>query len=266
MMPLVVARQVHHVHDERRALDMAQELVPQAAALVSTLDKPGDVGHDEAVIARARHAQVRHERGERVVGDLRARRAHLRDERRLAGARHAHEGRVGHELHLQLDPALLGRLAQLGERGRAPGRRHEVDVAAAAHAALGHGDALAVVREVGDELARLLGLLEVLAHHRAHGHLEHKVLAGGAMHAAALAVRAALGLEVVLEAVLDERGQAGIGLHHHVAAPPSPPFTCMRTLSMNTWAPLSPFRFRIEGNRGTNSLISQLGLYMKSAP
>ena len=179
------------MHDERRALDVAQELVSQTAPFVRALDEAGDVGHDEAVVPRTRHAEVRHERGERVVGDLRPRRAHLSDERRLARRRHAHEGRVGHELHLQLDPALLRRLAQLGERGRASGRRHEVDVAAAAHAALGHGDAFAVVREV---------------------------LAGGSVHARALAVRAALGFEMVFEAVFDERGQAGIGLDHNVAA------------------------------------------------
>ena len=64
-------------------------------------------------------------------------------------------------------------------------------------------------------------LLEVLAHHRAHGHLEHEVLPRRAVHAAAFAVRAALGLEVVLEAVLDERGQARVGLDHHVAAVPA---------------------------------------------
>ena len=215
---LVVARQVHHVHDERRALDVAQELVSQTAPFVRALDEAGDVGHDEAVVPRTRHAEVRHERGERVVGDLRPRRAHLSDERRLARRRHAHEGRVGHELHLQLDPALLRRLAQLGERGRASGRRHEVDVAAAAHAALGHGDAFAVVREVGDELAHFLRFFEILVDDRAHRHLEHKVLAGGSVHARALAVRAALGFEMVFEAVFDERGQAGIGLDHNVAA------------------------------------------------
>ena len=158
---------------------------------------------------------------ERVVGDLRARGAHLRDERRLARARHAHERRVGHELHLELDPALLSRLAELRERGRAARRGDEMDVAAAARAPLGHDDALAVVREVGDELARLPRILEVLAHHGAHRHLEHEVLPRRAVHAAAFAVRAALGFEMVLEAVLDERGQARVGFEHHVAAVPA---------------------------------------------
>ena len=74
-----------------------------------------------------------------------------------------------------------------------------MDVAAAAHAALGHGDAFAVVREVGDELAHFLRFFEILVDDRAHRHLEHKVLAGGSVHARALAVRAALGFEMVFE-------------------------------------------------------------------
>ena len=46
--PLVVAREVDHVHDERGALDVAEELVPKPAPLVRALDKAGDVGADEA--------------------------------------------------------------------------------------------------------------------------------------------------------------------------------------------------------------------------
>ena len=215
---LPVAREVDHVHDERGALDMAEELVSQAAPLVRSLDETGDVGHDEAQIARARHAQVGHERGERVIGDLRACRRDLRDKRAFAGRGHAHKRRVGHKLHLKLDPALLRRLAQLGERRRATRRGDEVDVAAATHAAVCHGDALAVVGKVGHELAGFLGFLEVFVDHGAHRHLEHQIVARGAVHAAALAVRAALCLEVVLEAIVDQRGHAGIGFKHHVAA------------------------------------------------
>ena len=197
---------------------MAKELVSQATPFVRTLDEAGDVCHDEAQIARARHAQVGHERGERIIGDLRTRRRDLRDKRAFAGRGHAHKRRVGHQLHLKLDPALLRRLAQLGERRCATRRGDEVDVAAAAHAAVCHGDALAVVGEVGHELAGILGFLEVLVDHGAHRHLEHQVGARGAVHTAALAVRAALGLEVMLEAVIDQRGHACIGFKHHVAA------------------------------------------------
>ena len=46
--PLVVAREVDHVHDERGALDVAEELVPKPTPLVRALDKARDVGADEA--------------------------------------------------------------------------------------------------------------------------------------------------------------------------------------------------------------------------
>ena len=72
--------------------------------------------------------------------------------------------------------------------------------------------------KVGHELAGSLGFLEVFVDHGAHRHLEHQIVARGAVHAAALAVRAALCLEVVLEAIVDQRGHAGIGFEHHVAA------------------------------------------------
>ncbi len=108
---LPVAREVDHMHDERRALDMAKELMSQATPFVRTLDETGDVGHNEAQIARARHAQVGNKSGERIVGDLRASRRDLGNERAFAGRGHAHKRRVGHELHLKLDPALLRRLA-----------------------------------------------------------------------------------------------------------------------------------------------------------
>ena len=215
--PLEAARQVDHVHDERGALDVAQELMSQPAALVRALDQAGDVGDDEAVVVGARHAQVGHERRERVVGDLGTSGGELGDQRGFARRRHADERGVGHQLHLQLDPALLGRLAQLGERGRTARRGDEVDVAAAAHAAAGDGDRLAVVGEVGDHLAGLLALVVVGVHDGAHRHAQDQVLAGGAVHAAALAVRAALRLEVVLEAVVDQRGQARVGAQHDVS-------------------------------------------------
>ncbi len=197
---------------------MAQKLVPEPTALRGPLDEPGNVGHHEGQISRRGHTQVRHQGGEGIVGNLRTGGAHLRDEGALAGRGHAHQSRVGHELHLQLDPALLGRLAELGEGRGAPGARDEVDVAAATHTAAGHHHALAVVGQIGDHLPHFALILEVLAHHGAHGHLQHQVVAGGAVHAAALAVGAALGLEVVLEAILDERRHTGVGLHDHVAA------------------------------------------------
>ena len=207
------------MHDEGRALDVAKELVAKALALARALDEARHVCDDEgAGLAGLDHAEVWHERGEGIVGDLGAGGAHARDERGLAHARHADECGVCHELHLELNPVLEGRLALLGE-GRGPAHGgHEVDVALAARAAGAHDDALAGAREVGHLVERLHGLGVELGHDRAAGNAQHEVLAVLAVTPGALTVRAALGAEVVLEAIVDERGELGVALQHDVAA------------------------------------------------
>ena len=131
---------------------------------------------------------------------------------------HTLEGGVGHELHLELDPVVASRLALLGEGRGAAHRRDEVNVAAAAHAARAHHDAFARTGEVGDLPERLERLVVELGHHRARGHLEDEVLPVLAVLARALAVRAAGGAEVVLEAVVDERRELRVALEDDVAA------------------------------------------------
>ena len=69
------------MHDQGRTLNVAQELVTQALALARALDETGDVGNDVRIFAGTHHAEIRHERGKRVVGDLGAGGTHARDER-----------------------------------------------------------------------------------------------------------------------------------------------------------------------------------------
>ncbi len=119
-------------------------------------------------------------------------------------------------------------LALLGERGGAARGRDEVRVAQAARATGRDHDALAVVREIGDLVARLHGGGVELADDGAHGDLQDEVLAVGAVLLGALAMRAGLGAEVVLEAILgaevvleaivDERRELGVGLDDDGAA------------------------------------------------
>ena len=78
---LKTTRHVDDVHDECRALDVAQELMAQALALARTLDETGNVGNDVRIFAGTHHAEVRHERGKRVVGNLGTGGTHARDER-----------------------------------------------------------------------------------------------------------------------------------------------------------------------------------------
>ena len=137
------------MHDDRAALDVAQEVQAQAFALGSAGDQAGNVSHRVARVAGRHDAQVWHERGERVVGDLRARRTHGGNQRRLASRRKADEGHVGHGLELQDNVAFLARLAQQSEARGLACLRRERRVAQAAATTLGDHEARARARQVG---------------------------------------------------------------------------------------------------------------------
>ena len=72
---------VEHVHDDGAAFDVAQEIQAEASALRGTGDQAGDVSDRVARIAGRHHAQVRDQRREGVVGNLRARRTQGGDQR-----------------------------------------------------------------------------------------------------------------------------------------------------------------------------------------
>ena len=86
-------------------------------------------------------------------------------------------------------------------------------VAEAAIAALGEAETLALDRHVDDQ-----GLVVFLEDLRADRHLQRHVLAIGAGAVAPHAVRAGLGLEMLLEAEVDQRVEAVHRLDPHVAA------------------------------------------------
>ena len=68
---------------------------------------------------------------------------------------------------------LLGRFAQLSERGRAAHRRHKVRVAKATGTAGRHDNALAIVHQIGNLEHRGLRLGVELTHHGAHRNLQN---------------------------------------------------------------------------------------------
>ena len=76
VVPLRVARRaVDDVDEDPRPLDVAQERVAEAGAAAGALDQPGHVGDRRpplVLVAEVHDAEVRLERRERVVGDLRA--------------------------------------------------------------------------------------------------------------------------------------------------------------------------------------------------
>ena len=195
------------------ALGVAEEAVAEADAFMRALDQAGQVGEHEFALIDAHHAELRMQRGERVVGDLRLGRADRGEERGLAGIGQADQAGIGDQLQAQADGALLAGLAGIGAARRLVGRGFEISVAEAAIAALHQRDALADAREIGEQSFAVL-----LVDLRADRHLEHHVLAVGAVHVLAHAVAAGLGLEVLLVAVIDQRVEAVDRLDDDIAA------------------------------------------------
>ncbi len=199
----------------RRPLDVAQELVAEPAPLGRALDQAGDVGEHEIVVLPAHHTEVRFQRGERVVGDLGLGRAHHRDQRRLARVGEADERGVGEQLQLELEPALLAVLTLLGEARRTARVRQEARVAAPALTTAGREPRVAVVQQVGEELAV----------HRTHdgslGNVDGEIGAPLAVQLLTLAVGPRPGLAMRMVAEREQRGDVAVRAQPDRAAVPS---------------------------------------------
>ena len=81
-----------------------------------------------------------------------------------------------------------------------------------------HDNALAIMHQVGNLEHRGLRLGIELAYHGAHGNLQDQVLAALTVTTGTLPMRTALGAEVMLKAVIDQRRQLSIGLDDDIAA------------------------------------------------
>ena len=171
----VAGGDVHDVHEDTRALDVAQEGVAQAGARAGALDEAGHVGDGRPAMVlgidrlEVEDAEVRRQGREGVGRDLGIGRRQGREEGRLAGVGQADEPDVGDEPELEPQLAILARLALLGVARRAMGGRREVDVAQPAAPAAGDHHPLAGGDEVRDQVAA--ALVED-AGPRRHGQLE----------------------------------------------------------------------------------------------
>src|SRR5262245_39131087 len=150
------------------------------------------------------------QRGKRIVGDLRLRRADGGKERGLACVRQADQPGIRNQLQPQADRAFLAGLPGVGMARGAVGRRLEVRIAEAAITALGDRRTLTYFREIGDE--RLAVFFVDLSADR---HLENDILAVSAGAVLAHAITAALRLEVLLVSVIDQSIETINSFDHH---------------------------------------------------
>ena len=208
-------RAVDDVHEHRAALDVAQEVQPEALALAGAGDEAGDVGDRVRAAARRDHPEIGRQRRERVVGDLRLGRADGADQRRLAGARVADQPDVGHRAQLEHEVARLPRLAEQREARGLARRPGQGGVAQPAATAADRDEPGADAGEVADHLA--VGV----EHDRPLGHRELDVLGVGAVPEAPHARLPVAGHRVGPVVEVEQRVDAGIDHQHHVPAAPA---------------------------------------------
>ena len=115
------------------AFEVTEELQAEACPVTGALDQPGDVGQDEGVPAlQLGDPEIRMEGRERVRRDLRLRSGERRQQRRLATVRQPDQTDVGDQAKLEVEVALLARVAQLAGAGRLARGRGEAGVATTA--------------------------------------------------------------------------------------------------------------------------------------
>ena len=195
-------------------LDVPQKLDAQTATLRRALDEPGDVSDDELGLRIDAHdAEVRLERGERVVGDLRLGCRHRRDERALAGVRVPDQCNVGHQLQLELQPAFRTVLSLFGKLRRATLVGEKSRVAATALATRNRHPPDAVSAQVGEDFTGVH-----VANDRALGNLHLEVAAAAAVQVFAHARDTVFAPSVRVVTECDERSHVVVGNQPYRAA------------------------------------------------
>src|SRR5215813_3422662 len=150
----VERREVDHVEQQTRSLQMAQKPMPEACTLRRALDQSRNVGDDEAaVLVDANHPQMWLHRSKGIVRHSRACGRYRTYQRRLPCIGHSEKSNVGKHFELELEHALLASLAGCGLTRSTVGARLEMQIAQTALTTLGEQRALAVEREVRHQLA-----------------------------------------------------------------------------------------------------------------
>src|SRR6267154_3809068 len=204
---------------------MAEKANTQARAQVRSFDEAGKIGDHEgaaqlgAVPASAtvsvNNTQIRFQRGEGIVRNLRARRRDNRDQSGFAGVWKTHQADIRQEFQLQTDMALFAwKTIFMFARSLMPGLG-KVLIAPPTATSVCDQHSLARGGEIGDGRALLV------ERQRADGNLQDHVLTGMPGAVGAFAVAATIGLEFAIVAVTKQGVVVGIGFEIDAAAMPS---------------------------------------------
>ncbi len=206
---------VDHVGQHGAPLEVTQEVETEPLALARTGNETGHVGNGERGLTARDDPEVRHQRRERVVGDLRLSRRQHRHERRLSRAGEPDQADVRDGLQLENQIAFLAVLAEQGEAGRLAGARGESGVPEATATAGRRLEPGALPDQVGENPAVLV------QHDRAVGNAQDQVLADGAVTVAAGTLCSVAALRVRMEVEVEQSVDAGVDDQDDVAAVPA---------------------------------------------
>src|SRR5215472_12334625 len=146
IVPAAGVRDVHEMNQQARALDMTQELRAQTGAGVRAFNEARNIGHNKtdslSRVTDGDYAKVRLEPGERIIGNLRARRRNTRDQGGFANIGVAHEPDVSEQLQFQSIGVLFTRPASFMLARRLVNRGCEACVSASAASAAGDDESL----------------------------------------------------------------------------------------------------------------------------
>ena len=221
---------------------MPQETQSKALAFVRSLDDAGNVGHDEAFAVVVRDdTQIRGQRREGIIGDLRFGRADDAQERALACIGKSDKNHIGEHLQFHQHPFLDAWFARLRVARRLVGGRLEMLVALAAAASGEEDMLLPLLGHLAQDLAGLIVL-----HDRAQWQLDDNVLARCARALVARAHPAILGDDVFGVSQVQQGPQLAATTNDHMnfsrrrcelPFPPFPERHSMRMWSMKFMCP-----------------------------
>ena len=196
----IAAFEAQHMYQKPRPVHVAQEFEAEPLVLVRALDKAGDVRDDYSFVAGVYDAEVRRERREGIVRNLRLRVGDGGEYARLADVGQSYEAHVRDQAQFEAELDLLAHLALLAEARGFPRRACEVAVAAPSPAAARRDEA--VVRL--DEVCAAFAGLRVVDERPARD-VDYFILARAPVPRRALSVVAVLALDVVHVLQVGER-------------------------------------------------------------
>ena len=145
-----IGSEIKHEAQNAAPLQVPQERKPKPTALARALDQPRHIGDHEARVPGFGNAEVRRQRCERIVGNLRPSSRQPRDQRGLSGIRKPNQPDVRDDLELEQERPLFAEIATLREARRAPARRDERPVPPPAASARGRDELAACPDEIGN--------------------------------------------------------------------------------------------------------------------